>query len=238
MTGEPAPGETATAAGERADRPVPAPVDIFRVEELTLRQALTLLWRLNLKSWIAICVTVTAVVAAAFAAGHAYRAGEYPEFVYSLDPDMQAERRRMERDAAAAAFAKDFSRLMQSDTLLPLARSVARHRPDGLESEAEIVAALVHQLRAGRGRAMFFTGDDALELIVHATPESLEFEWVEKTSLIPRILMDVRLPSDEAMVLNVNRDMNTKQFFMTRDGTREVVIYVSPEGSLSAQISE
>jgi hypothetical protein len=199
------------------------PESPLEVDKLTLRELLRLGSRLTLASALALVGALGAAVGLGAA-------------LESWRSDAEVERRASEAEAAfltrEEAFGDAFVQRFVDEpgVMMPLARNIARLRPDGLERPYEIIASMLWQLRASRGSAEFLSGDKAHRMTVAFEPNSIKLGWDETSNLVPEILANVGAPATPEDLRKHNSNLNWAGYTRTDHG---VTIVRGPDGGLS-----
>ena len=212
-------------------------IDIKDWKSLTLGQ---LIRRLSLGSWVLIVTFIVVLSGAMFGLGKAFpvlpvlpTVIETPQSTTSQDKDGNIP--RDEHDT----FSDLYGNIVNWKTLQALARGIAEHQPDGLETSMDIAASMLSQLRSSGGTASFLFGVDQLTMTATIAEDEISFEWDERPSLIPGIAEDAGYtqlsPED---LKEVNANLNRNGFAYLDADMEHAVIYRNIDGTLSLTLWE
>lgn len=228
MPPEPAVSEPASPAPQP-----PMAVQPHDWQKLTPLEILRFARQWSLKSWLFLAGGMTALLVSAWSAGYSYRAGVLPEFAYVLEVGPASPLQLRKRLEAEDRFARNYDLIVDWRKLRPIAAGIMKDRPDGLDTEFEVAASLLAQIRATRGEARFLAGETEHRVRLAPDAGSVGLEWDEGPSLIPRIARDAGYDLTEEELRIANGNLNWAQFTYLDDAMEEVLIHRSLDGSLS-----
>lgn len=209
-------------------------IDISKWKKLTLGQ---LMRRLSLGSWILIATFTVGLSGAMFTLGKAFRV--LPDALETR-PSMTipAENEKASQDVHDT-FGELYGNIVDWQTLQVLARGIAEHQPDGLETSMDIAASMLSQVRSSGGTASFLFGLNELTMTATIAEDEISFEWDERASLIPRIVEDAGYPPlSQEDLQKVNVNLNRNGFAYLDADMEHAVIYRNNDGGLSLTLRE
>ena len=208
-------------------------IDITEWKRLTLGQ---LIKRLSLRSWALIATFTVGLSGAMFALGQAVPA--LPNVIETRPSTTSPENKptpRVQNDT----FGDLYGNIVDWNTLQAVARGIAEHRPDGLETPIDIAASMLSQVRSSGGTASFLYGEEELTMTATITEDEISFEWDEKPSLIPRIVEDAGYqPLSPTDLEKVNMNLNRNGFAYLDAAMEHAVIYRNIDGTLGLILRE
>lgn len=208
-------------------------IDITEWKRLTLGQ---LIKRLSLRSWVLIVTFTIGLSGAMFALGRAVPT--LPTVIETRPSTTPPENKPTSRDQHDA-FSELYGNIIDWDTLQAVARGIAEHQPDGLETSIDIVASMLSQVRSSGGTASFLFGEEELTMTATITEDEISFEWNEKPSLIPRIVEDAGYqPLSPKDLEKANKSLNRNGFAYLDAAMEHAVIYRNVDGTLGLILRE
>lgn len=115
------------------------------------------------------------------------------------------ERRSADRHRFADRFARAF---MSPQVYKPAAARTADFKPDGLDSESEVIRSMLWQLKSHRGTAQFLAGRKAIVLRVDLSNDLPRVEWRRVDSTVPGLLEKLGIEPTERAVRAINIQIN------------------------------